>query len=125
MKDQPVFKADLVQRSSIASAVFRRTGRRVTNKEVAQVARHLGIDAVDKGDHEYYYTKLQAMGIFDALMHKIQLESQAAPAAPAPRSAGTDEETLLAYKPAQLVEALRSQGYDVICTREIKTIESL
>ena len=122
MKEQPNFKADLVQRSSIASAVSRRTGRIITNKDVAQVSRHLAIDSIEKGNHEHYYTKLQAIGIFDALMHKIQLEAQAAPAA---RPALPGEDALLAYKPAQLVEALRSQGYDVICTREIKTIESL
>lgn len=86
MREQPNYKADLVQRSSIATAVTVRTGRKVTSGEVKSVARHLGIDAITKGDHEKYYTKLQAIGITEALMHKVKLEMEArtaaAPAAP-------------------------------------------
>lgn len=90
MREQPNYKADLVQRSSIATAVTIRTGCKVTNGDVKSVARHLGIDAISKGDHEKYYTKLQAIGITEALMHKVRLgmeaRAAAAPAAPpAPR----------------------------------------
>ena len=123
MKETPQFKADLVQRSSIASAIFRRTGRKVTNTDVKKIARHLGFDSVEKGDHEHYYPKLQAIGIYDALMHK--LEQMPAPAVPAPPAPQPCSASLQDYAPADLVAELRCRGYDVICTREVKTIEAL
>lgn len=122
MKEQPNYKADLVQRSSIAAAVRKRTNTKVTNYDVARVARHQGIDAIDKGDHEHYYTKLQAQSITIALMNKIAMDQQLArdpqPAAPAAPSAPelTAEE---------MVKRLRAMGYDVTCTKTITMTESL
>lgn len=129
MREQPNYKADLVQRSSIATAVTVRTGRKVTSGEVKSVARHLGIDAITKGDHEKYYTKLQAIGITEALMHKVKLEMEAraaaapaAPPAPATPPASV-EEMLDACSPAELKAALERKGWTVVATKEEQIVK--
>ena len=141
MRPTPNYKADLVQRSSIATAVNRRTHRNVTNRDVDKIARHLGIDAIDKGDHEYYYTKLQAMGITDALMHKLAQENDSAktptpPPAEMSEMKGTqepeqalatsDQEKIFTKEDAyillsdqDLVDFLRRRNYEVTATKTI------
>ncbi len=128
MKEQPNYKADLVQRSSIAAAVRKRTNTKVTNYDVARVARHQGIDAIDKGDHEHYYTKLQAQSITIALMNKIAMDQQlardpqpAAPSAPSAPAAPAARELTA----EEMVKRLRAMGYDVTCTKTITMTETL
>lgn len=91
----PKFRAQLVQCSSIATAVAKRTTEKVTNADVKAVARHLGIEwKEDDKAHEHFFPLLQAEVIYDALLRKVRKDQAARASAttdPAtPPSGGND-----------------------------------
>lgn len=118
-RNYPIFKVDMVQLSSIATALNKRIGANVTNYDLRKLCQRLDFTPVkvSENTHVSFVPKLQAYGLYDAALAQIVTERSAP--APAPASSpclhsATDD---------QLFAELRRRGFTGTIKPAVKTIQ--
>ena len=115
----PIFRADMVQLSSIATALNKRTGANVTNYDLRKMCHRLGFTPVKISDKKYesFVPKLQAYGLYDAAIAKIEKDKLEPAPAPAPSPC------LLSATDDQLFAELRRLGFSGTLKPAAKTVQ--
>lgn len=118
-RNYPIFKADMVQLSSISTALNKRTGANVTNYDLRHLCRRLDFTPVKVSEktHESFVPKLQAYGLYDAALAQIVTERSAPDPTPA------SSPCLLSATDDQIFAELRRRGFTGTIKPAAKTIQ--
>lgn len=116
-RNYPIFKADLVQLSSIATAINARYGKDINNYDVRKMCQRLDFTPVKASEktHESFVPKLQAYGIYDAIVSQLEKEKDAPAPAPSP--------CLSSASDAEIFAELRRRGFSGLLKPTAKPVQ--